>query len=78
MKKYFDVIEVVKYQHRIELDIDESMEDIYEDLADQVADYMLHGVYETKEDILSEFVSEFGEAVTFIEDGSPDGSFDIC
>jgi len=77
MKKYFDIQETVKYNHRIEIEIDESQENFYEDFAEEIAEDMESGVYESKEQILDEFVTAYGtDSINFTEDGSPDVEYE--
>ena len=72
MKKYFDIQETVKYNHRIEIEVDESQEELFEEFAEDIARDMESGVYDCKEQILDEFLVGYGkEAVEFTEDGSP-------
>lgn len=76
MKKYFDIVEKLEFSHRIEIEIDESKEDEYEDFAEQVAEDMDSRGFDTKEDILKAFTDEFGEdSIEFSEDDSPSVEF---
>ena len=77
MKKYFDIVETVKYSHRIEIEINELKEDDFEEFAEEIANDMEKKIYNSKEEILSEFVSAFNEdSVNFTEDGSPNVEFE--
>lgn len=77
MKKYFDIVETVKYSHRIEIEIDESQEEDFEEFAEETANAIEQGCYESKEEILSEFRASFNEdKIEFIEDGSPKVEFE--
>ena len=72
MKKIFDFEETVKYMHSIEVEIDETQEEKFEDFADAIAE----GIEEcgeecSRDDIVREFNEEFGtDKVKFCEDGS--------
>ena len=73
MKKYFEVVETVRYSHRIVIEIKESQDDEFEDFAERVAEYMNDRRYTSTDEIISEFAEEFGDdSIEFIEDGSPE------
>lgn len=79
MKKYFDIIETVKYSHRVEIEIEESLEDDYEEFAEETACEMERGCYGSKEEIFNEFIKAFGEEkVNTTIDGSPRTEFEAC
>jgi hypothetical protein len=77
MKKYFDIQETVKYNHRIEIEIDESQEEQYDDFDEQVAEDVNSNGFDSRESIIGAFIDEFGDAaVNFVEDGSPDVEYE--
>lgn len=79
MKKYFDVVETVKYSHRIEIEVDENNEDDFDDFAEQVAEEMENRCYDSKEEIFQEFIEAFGEEkINTTIDGSPSLEFEAC
>ena len=73
MKKIFDFEETVKYMHSIEVDIDESQDEEFEDFADAIAERIEEcGESYSRDDIAHAFNKEFGaDKVKFNEDGSP-------
>lgn len=79
MKKYFDIIETIKYSHRIEIEIEESQEDAYKEFAEDTECEMERGGYDSKEEIFNVFIEAFGEEkVNTTIDGSPRTEFESC
>jgi hypothetical protein len=77
MKKYFYIQETVKYNHRIEIEIDESQEEHFEEYAEQVAEDVNSNGFDSKESIFNTFADEFGDdSVNFVEDGLPDVEYE--
>lgn len=72
MIKYFEFQEHVTFTHKIAVEVDESNEDDFDEFTDNLADEMDDESFESKDDVLYEFIKEFGDSVVnFIEDGSP-------
>lgn len=74
MKKTFEFEETVKYNHSIEIEVDDENE--YEEFADII----MRNIYREneKEEIEGKFIEKFGEdKVTFVEDGSPETYLDV-
>lgn len=79
MKKYFDVVETIKYSHRIEIEVDEKNVDDFDEFAEQTAEEMENRCYDSKEEIFNEFIEAFGEEkVNTTIDGSPRTEFEAC
>ena len=70
----FDFTEKIEFLHCIEVDTDN--EDLFEEVADDVAERLDVGDFEDKGEIVRIFEETFGtDNVKFIEDGSGDVEF---
>ena len=70
----FDFTEKIEFLHCIEVDTDN--EDLFEDVADDVAERLDVGDIEDKREVVRIFEETFGtDNVKFIEDGSGDVEF---
>ena len=70
----FDFTEKIKFLHCIEVDTDN--EDLFEEVADDIAERLDVGDIEDKREVVRIFEETFGtDNVKFIEDGSGDVEF---
>ena len=77
MKKIFEFQETVTYMHSVEVEIEESQEQDFEDFADEIADkFQKQKIYD-HDNVMHAFNRKYGaNNVTFCEDGSPDIEFE--
>lgn len=73
----FDFTEKIEFLHCIEVDTDN--EDLFEEVADDIAERLDVGDIEDKREVVRIFEETFGtDNVKFIEDGSGDVEFTAC
>lgn len=73
----FDFTEKIEFLHCIEVDTDN--EDLFEEVADDIAEKLDVGDIEDKREVVRIFEETFGtDNVKFIEDGSGDVEFTAC
>ena len=73
----FDFTEKIEFIHCVEVDTDN--EDLFEEIADDIAERLDVGDIEDKREVVRIFEETFGtDNVKFIEDGSGDVEFTAC
>ena len=73
----FDFTEKIELIHCVEVDTDN--EDLFEEIADDIAERLDVGDIEDKREVVRIFEETFGtDNVKFIEDGSGDVEFTAC
>ena len=71
----FDFAEKIEYLHCVEIETEN--EELFEEVASDIAERLEAGDIKNKEDVVSSFTKVFGENnVKFIEDGSGDVEFE--
>lgn len=71
----FDFAEKIEYLHCVEIETEN--EELFEEVASDIAERLEAGDIKDKEDVVSSFTKAFGENnVKFIEDGSGDVEFE--
>lgn len=71
----FDFAEKIEYLHCVEIETEN--EELFEEVASDIAERLESGDIKDKEDVVSSFTKAFGENnVKFIEDGSGDVEFE--
>lgn len=72
MKKIFEFQEIIKYNHKILVDIPDECEDTFDDFADYMASEIEDDYSYDRWNIVQEFAEKFGkDSIEFVEDGSP-------
>lgn len=79
MKKTIEIVEAVTYRHSIEVEIDDSQEEEFEEFADDVAEKIEEeSMKYSRDDVVSMFNRKYGsDKVTFEEDGSPEVEYEV-